>query len=326
MHRLQPTNVRTSGSLTRAASPLQARLGRKLAIAGGLALMALLATAGAVAASDPIGTVDEPALPEPSEPIVSVEVTEPTEPSVSVEVTEPTEPSVSVEVSEPSEASLSVEVAPTPEVNVSAEPPAPAPVPGGDPVGPVPPPEALIAPVTELVADLSPTDVLPDADELVALPPLEPPSLPGTDAITPKLLDAIEDARGAVSSSAVPTAADRLPSDARSVAIDGWSVVVVAGDPAQRDSGPGTSINPAGIIGLSGADDGLNRGGVRAPGVVPPVAPLSSGTSGNSITDLYPFAAVLATLAAGGAGGWILSLRAPPNPSGIWVAAPVPPG
>jgi len=329
MQNLPPTSLRMPGSLRRAASALQARLGRKLAVSSGLALVTVLATAGLALAADPAGVVVEaPTTPDASEPIVSVEVVEPSEASIDVEVA----PTL--------EASLSAEVAPTPEVNVAVEPAVPTPVPGGLPVEPVPPLDAVLAPVTEVVADQDPAGSLLDAEELVALPPLDPLSLPDTDAVTPKLLDAIEDAEDVVSSPirpalqtlreapepAQPATAAHRPSSVRSPAIDGWGVFAVGGDPAQRDSALATPINPTSVIRLPAPAEGWYPGGVRAPGVVPWVAGGSGGSAGNSSTDPNPLAAVLAALAAAIAGWRILALRMPPNPTGIWLAAPVPPG
>jgi hypothetical protein len=330
MQNLPPTSLRTPGSLRRAASALQARLGRKLAVSSGLALVTVLATAGLTLAADPAGAVVEaPTTLDAAEPIVSVEVVEPSEASMNVEVA----PTL--------EASLSAELAPTPEVNVTVEPALPTPVPGGLPVEPVPPLDAVLAPVRDVVADQDPAAGLPDAEEVVALPPLEAPSLPRTDAVMPRLLDAIEDAEDVASSPVWPavqvlreapepaqpaTAADRPPSAAGPLAIDGLGEFAVGGDPAQRDPALATPINPTSIIRLPAADEARSRGGVRAPGVVPRVAGGSGGSGGNSSTDPNPLAAVLTALAAGIAGWRILALSWPPNPSGIWLAAPVPPG
>jgi hypothetical protein len=352
MQNLPPTSLRMPGSLPRAASALQARLGRKLAVSSVLALVTVLATAGLALAADPAGAVVEaPTTPDASEPILSVEVVEPSEASINVEVAPtleaslsaevaPTlEASLSAEVAPTLEASLSAEVAPTPEVNVAVEPAVPTPVPGGLPVEPVPPLDAVLAPVTEVVADQDPAGSLLDAEELVALPPLDPLSLPDTDAVTPTLIDAIEDAEDVVSSPirpalqtlreapepAQPATAAHRPSF-RSPAIDGWGVFAVGGDPAQRDSALSTPINPTSVIRLPAPAEGWYPGGVRAPGVVPRVAGGSGGSAGNSSTDPNPVAAVLAALAAAIAGWRILALRMPPNPTGIWLAAPVPPG
>jgi hypothetical protein len=360
LHVWELRRLRKVGSLRRAARALPAGFVRKLAISSGLALVALLATADLAAASDPIDASSE-ALPassaqtpileapepepspsvevtEPAEASLTVEVTEPAEASLTVEVTEPAEASLTVEVTEPAEASLSVEVAPTPEANVTVEPVVPTPGVGGLPVGAVPPLDAVLAPVTEVVAGQDPVGGLPEGEGLVALPPLEAPSLPGTDAVTPRLIDTIEDTEEVLSSRAWPAvqflreaselaepaaAADRPRPSARPPAIDGWVVFAVDGDPAQGDSALATPINVASI---PAADEGWYRGGVRAPSNVPRVVSGSGGSAGTSSTDLNPLAAVLAALAAGSAGWRSLALRVPPNPSGLWLAAPVPPG
>jgi hypothetical protein len=338
LHVWELRRLRKVGSLRRAARALPAGFVRKLAISSGLALVALLATADLAAASDPIDASSE-ALPASSAQTPILEAPEP-EPSPSVEVTEPAEAkaSLSVEVTDPAEASLSVEVAPTPEANVTVEPVVPTPGVGGLPVGAVPPLDAVLAPVTEVVAGQDPVGGLPEGEGLVALPPLEAPSLPGTDAVTPRLIDAIEDTEEVLSSRAWPAvqflieaselaepaaAADRPRPSARPPAIDGWVVFAVDGDPAQGDSALATPINVASI---PAADEGWYRGGVRAPSNVPRVVSGSGGSAGTSSTDLNPLAAVLAALAAGSAGWRSLALRVPPNPSGLWLAAPVPPG
>jgi hypothetical protein len=317
-----------------------------IVIAGGLALMALLATAGVAAASDPVVTVSDALLTssgqtsglevtEPSEPSLTVEVTEPSEPSLTVEVTEPSEPSLTVEVTEPSEPSLTVEVAPTQ-----------APIPGGLPVDPMPTLETLATPLTDLVADEPPAGALPDAGTLVGtLPQVDSLAIPSTDAVSHELLDATEDARDVVTSLSghatqslrerlevmdQPTTADRspsLPSSSRSLAIDGWGRYAAEGQPAQPAPATETAVDSTGISRPPTAGCAWNPGELLASVVVPrvPAGPGGSECS-DSITDLNPFDAVLAALAVGGAGARILVLRMPENPTGVWLAAPVPPG
>jgi hypothetical protein len=283
-------------------------------ISGGLALMALLATAGQVAASDPV----------PSEPSLTVEVTEPSEPSLTVEVTEPSEPSVTVEVTEPSEPSVTVEV------------------PGGLPVEPVPAPLTLLAPLTELVADQAPAGAIPDADEIVATLPLDRLETPSTDALSHELLNATEDVRDVVTpllgpaleilperpeDAQQPTAADRSPSFSRSAAADGWGTYAADGQPVQPATALATAVHSTDIVLPLAAGCAWYPEEVLASVVVPRVAAGPGGSEcSNSITDLNPFAALLAVLAAGGAGARILALRMPRSPTGIWLAAPVPPG
>lgn len=166
--------------------------------------------------------------------------------------------------------------------------PALTPVLDGLPVDPVPTARTLLAPLTELVAD-------------------QPPDV--RDVVTLVLGPAVQTLRGPSEHADLPTTADQLPSSSHSLAIDRVGTVDSTG-----------IIRPAG-------DCVRYREHVSASVVVPRIAAGAGGPEcSNLITDLNPFAAVLAALAAGGAGAWILALRMPLNPTGIWLATPVPPG
>jgi len=303
-------------------------------LAGGLALMALLATAGVAAATDPLVTVSDVPLTS-SEQVPGLEAPEPSEPSLTVEVTEPSEPSLTVEVTEPSEPSLTVE-----------PPSTPAPILGELPVDPMPPLQALPAPLPEPLPDEPPAGALPDAGSLIGtLPQIDSLAIPSTDAVTHELLDATEDPRDVVAplfEPAVqmlrertaltdwPTSAIRspsLPSSSRSLAIDGWGRSAAGGQPAQPAAASGTLVDSTGLSRPPAAGCAWYVGEVLASLVIPRAAAAPGGSEcSNSITDLNPFAAVLAALALGGAGARVLALRMPRNPTGVWLAAPVPPG
>jgi hypothetical protein len=332
MLRFPLQDQRRPGSL-RPASALPARLGRMILLASGLALMALLATAGVAAATDPVVTVSDVPLTS-SEQIPGLEAPDSSEPSLTVEVTEPWEPSLTVEVTEPSEPSLTVEPPPTPIPVLS--------VPTVDPIQPL---QTLPAPLTELVADEPPAGALQDAGTLVGTLAQLDGAIPSTDAVSHELLDAAEDARDVLTplSGPVvetlreplevtdqPTPADRspsLPSSSRSLAIDGWGRSAADGQPAQPAAASGTLVDSTGLSRPPAAGCAWYVGEVLASLVIPRAAAAPGGSEcSNSITDLNPFAAVLAALALGGAGARVLALRMPRNPTGVWLAAPVPPG
>jgi hypothetical protein len=305
-----------------------------IVIAGGLALMALLATAGVAAATDPLVTVSDVPLTS-SEQVSGFEAPDSSEPSVTVEGIEPSEPSVTVEGIEPSEPSVTVE-----------PPPTPTPVLGVPTVDPMPPLQALPAPLPEPLPDEPPAGTLPDAGSLIGtLPQLDSLAIPSTDPVSHELLDAAEDARDVLTPLSRPvveilreplevtdrpTPADRspsLPSSPRSLAIDGWGRYVANGQPAQPAAASATLVDSTGLSRPPAAGCVWYAGEVLASVVIPRAAAAPGGSECSySITDLNPFAAVLAALALCGAGARVLALRMPRNPTGVWLTAPVPPG
>ncbi|MGH2356482.1 MAG: hypothetical protein ACRDGJ_00535 [Candidatus Limnocylindria bacterium] len=93
---------------------------------------------------------------------------------------------------------------------------------------------------------------------------------------------------------------------------------------ADRGTASGSGIDSTSIIESDLVDGGWY--GLVASVVPRVIGGSGEAESGTSTTDLYPLAAVLAALAAGGAGWRIFAVRMPPLPTGIRLAAPVPPG
>lgn len=363
MSALRPDRHDTLAALCSAASAGSACLGRTILLSSSLGIVVLLATGGLAAAADPVGMPSDGALESPEDssshegtdasgPSLGVEATEPSEPSLSAEVeptdsalsaavvvtSEPPEPALSTEVvvsSDPVEPSLSADVAQPSESTLSAEVVLTSeplePSLGVEVAGASEPSvsaEVFVTPEQTLRVEVAPTqdpvggglrvETAAAETTLVPLVELIDATEEHLDVAAPLASIAVDGIRSPLEDAKLPAAVDRSASSVRASTDDGL------GPPnAPTAMGPVDS----GIITRRSAADGRSDHD-RGPPLLAarPVAATSEGSvGGGSTADPNPFA-VLAALAAGGAAWRILRLRAPPYPTGIWLAAPVPPG